>query len=35
MVDGLDVAAVGIARLQAEVIEHGWSLTTGCDTLPW
>jgi uncharacterized membrane protein YgaE (UPF0421/DUF939 family) len=27
---GLDVAS-----LQADVIEHGWSLTTGCDTLPW
>jgi hypothetical protein len=27
---GLDVAS-----LQADVVEHGWSLTTGCDTLPW
>ena len=44
VVDGRDVQGEGaqveveggldVASLQADVIEHGWSLTTGCDTLP-
>jgi gas vesicle protein len=45
VVDGRDVQGEGaqveveggldVASLQADVIEHGWSLTTGYDTLPW